>query len=128
MNKKIKIAAGILLALALIYIVYIVLKKRKERKAIEALNAATGTTGTGGSGGSSAPASNDNFPLQVGSTGARVKYLQQALNRIKKDNNLSVDGSFGDKTKNAIYLTMNTTFYPVTQEKYNEVLHKATSL
>lgn len=74
-----------------------------------------------------APQANDNFPLQVGSKGANVTNLQLALNRInakrgKKYADLTVDGTFGEKTKNAIYLLAGTKYYPVDTIKYRDIM------
>jgi peptidoglycan hydrolase-like protein with peptidoglycan-binding domain len=43
----------------------------------------------------------DDFPLIKGSTGIRVKQLQAGLNIIK-NNNLAIDGKFGEKTLSAL--------------------------
>ena len=43
----------------------------------------------------------DEFPLKKGSSGIRVKQLQTGLNIIK-NNNLAIDGKFGEKTLSAL--------------------------
>lgn len=72
---------------------------------------------------------NDDYPLMKGSEGNRVKFLQEATNIVSKSSGgnvvLETDGRFGTKTYNAILLTFGTSFYPVTQEKYIEILKKA---
>lgn len=93
-----------------------------------------------GNGNTTPPAANDLYPLQKGSKGPNVKYLQQAVNRIIKDSgkNLSLivteDGSFGDKTYNALVTGVGTTTYwatpklstyPVTLTAFTQILQKS---
>lgn len=68
---------------------------------------------------------NDGFPLVKSSYGPNVQYLQRALNKIKPDNPVKVDGDFGNETYNKLLLTINTQAYPVTEAKFNEILNKA---
>lgn len=42
----------------------------------------------------------DSYPLKVGSTGANVYVLQEALNSLGRD--IEVDGIFGEETYNAV--------------------------
>lgn len=81
---------------------------------------------------------NDNFPLTVGSKGANVKYLQQAMNKIITNSALKVteDGIFGQKTYNSLVAGVGTTTYwettkiptyPVSQNAFNSILKRANS-
>jgi len=45
---------------------------------------------------------NASFPLKFGSKGRQVVALQKYLNDASKDNALSLDGIFGEKTQNAV--------------------------
>ena len=85
-----------------------------------------------GGGGNTTPARNDNYPLQEGSLGTKVKDLQWALNRLTSNPLLKLkeDGDFGSKTKNAIYLSVGTTIdgmptYPVSMKAWTAILHRA---
>ncbi len=100
-----------------------------------------------GKGNTSPPAGNDNFPLQIGSVGPNVKYLQGALNRIattlnKENLKVTEDGIFGQKTKDAIYLLVGTNVtafvstptgyvpttyitYPMPITAFNEILRRS---
>lgn len=93
-----------------------------------------------GNNGSNPPVANDSYPLQKGSKGANVKYLQQAINRIIKNSgkNLSLvvteDGSFGDKTYNALVTGVGTSTYwatpkvgtyPVSLTAFTQILQKS---
>jgi uncharacterized alpha/beta hydrolase family protein len=59
----------------------------------------------------------DNFPLQKGSTGIRVKFLQKILNQLDPiNNNLVEDGIFGTHTEATLYDTLGVRI--VTKEFY----------
>ncbi len=58
----------------------------------------------------------DEFPLKKGSSGIRVKQLQAGLN-IMKNNNLAIDGKFGDKTLAALQEGYNVT--SLSEANYN---------
>jgi len=73
---------------------------------------------TGGSPGSS-------YPLMKGSTGDKVKYLQSALNGMNPGNQISEDGVFQDETYNALISSFGASYYPVSEEAYNDILQKA---
>ncbi len=74
-----------------------------------------------------APAGNDNFPLNLGSRGDNVKRLQMALNRIRANNNLEIDGVFGPVTKNALLLSVATSLsaLPMSENVFNTIIYKA---
>lgn len=85
------------------------------------------------------PVVNDNFPLGIGSRGANVKYLQQALNTINEkfpNNNrydaLVADGEYGQKTQNALLLLIGTSVFDkdqkITQSKFTQILQRANNL
>lgn len=61
---------------------------------------------------------NDNFPLQIGSRGDKVKQLQTAINK-KTSAGLTVDGVFGELTKSNLQGRLGYQYYPVTEEKFN---------
>jgi peptidoglycan hydrolase-like protein with peptidoglycan-binding domain len=71
-------------------------------------------------------AANDDFPLQIGSKGDRVKSLQSKLNQIKPAGYqpLTVDGNFGQGTYNAVITWAGTTLYPVTPANYITIFNK----
>lgn len=66
-----------------------------------------------------------NFPLQIGSTGSKVKTLQRAINKIDNRANLAVDGAFGNHTKDSLQSFVGFSYYPVTEEKYNYIVSSA---
>lgn len=72
---------------------------------------------------------NDDFPLVKGSKGSNVQYLQKALNRLNPNNNLTIDGDFGNDTYTAVLLTpgLGTKYYPVTQTAWTDIMHKSNS-
>ena len=79
-------------------------KKKKGNLGIPDTPASTSSgSGSGsGSGSYSAPTYNQNFPLNVGSRGNRVKNVQAYLNSTKGKYGLVVDGIYGSKTADAL--------------------------
>lgn len=69
----------------------------------------------------------DEFPLQKGSKGSNVLYLQRALNRMMPIGytKLVEDSDLGEKTYTAIITWVGTRFYPVTQANWTEILKKS---
>jgi hypothetical protein len=72
-----------------------------------------------------APAGNDEFPLQKGSSGERVKYVQMAVNKINPLAGLKEDGIFGKSTYEGLITFVETRFYPVTVKNYVDLLNLA---
>lgn len=74
--------------------------------------------------------SNDNFPLNKGSKGQRVKNLQLALNKLNekqgsKNDPLVPDGIFGEKTTNLLMLVAGIGYYGtsgVTEQQYDNLI------
>ena len=108
-NKKTAIYVGAGLATALIgYFIFDLLKTKADQKKFGSLGSKNngGSSGTNGSVGAgevssaSAQPSNDSYPFGVGSYGAKVWVLQEALNEL--DANLVVDGKFGQKSYKAV--------------------------
>jgi len=62
---------------------------------------------------------NDSFPLGIGSSGTRVKYLQAALN-IAFDSHLATDGKFGNKT--LAVLKDKAGYDTVSEQGYRELI------
>lgn len=131
-NKKLIIYGSIIVA---IIILLILLLRKKNNKTI---TQPTGTTGgnTGGNTGTGVDIINgtdyedSTFPLKKGSRGKEVKAVQKVLNQylpqwipgkdgivieIKK---LSVDGIWGSKTDDALYVLSQKT--QITKEEYIE--------
>lgn len=111
---------------AIILVVVIVLYKRYRSKQMEALNMQPGSTpGQPGTATPPKPAANDLMPLQKGSVGNNVAYLQRALNNLNAAYPLTIDGKFGENTYNKLLITMGTAYYPVTSEKWTEIINKS---
>lgn len=70
---------------------------------------------------------NDNFPLQLGSAGQNVRYLQNALNKIRPLNKLVLDGVLGANTRQALLITVDTkrSALPMSQVNFNSILAQA---
>lgn len=66
----------------------------------------------------------DAFPLQKGSKGPNVLYLQRALNRMVPVgyNKLVEDSDFGPLTYTAVITWAGTKYYPVTQQNWMQIL------
>ena len=64
------------------------------------------------------------FPLKIGSKGEQVKAVQSAINKIYPNAKLTVDGSFGQKTYEALITFVGTMYYPVTTNNYIALLKK----
>jgi len=116
MKKKLIIAAVVLIVL--IVITYFIVKNKKVDAPVQEVKNPVNP-------GSTTPAQtgNDDFPLKVGSKGENVERLQTALKKLGA--NIIVDGDFGQQTYSMILVTINTSAYPVTIEKFNEILKKA---
>lgn len=89
--------------------------------------ASTGSTGSSGSTAPSVTAGNDTFPLKVGSSGERVKLLQNALKRIKPSLSLPSDGIFNEATRIAVVAWVGTTYYPVSALNYSNIMIKSSN-
>jgi hypothetical protein len=85
----------------------------------------TGSTGSGGITAPAVTAGNDEFPLKVGSSGDRVKLLQNALNRIKPTLSLPSDGTFNEATRTAVIAWVGTAYYPVSAVNYSNIMIKS---
>lgn len=134
MNKKVKIAIIVLVIILLALVVYNYYKKRKAVVEAPANTNNGGTTGNTTGTTTNVTVKNDNFPLQRGSFGPNVKYLQQAINRLSPSANLTEDGDFGPSTYTQFLLTIGTmvnidgvvySAYPVTQKVFTEILQEA---
>lgn len=135
MNKRVKIAIIVLVVILVALFAYNYYKKRKAAKEAEELaNANTNNNTSPVNTATTTTTKNDNFPLQRGSYGNNVRYLQQAINRLNPNANLSVDGDFGPSTYSQFLLTIGTTVnidgvvysaYPVTQKVFTEILQEA---
>lgn len=106
-------------------------QKIKDKKALEddtkkALDSAAGSA-TQNPIGYTAPKTGNDFPLQEGSTGERVKFVQAAINRIAPTWKLKEDGVFGHGTYTALITGVGTKYYPVTLANYTELLQKSTA-
>lgn len=138
-NKKLYITIGILLFILAVIIIY---KKVKSKKALSPSSEPSATTPTSTSTSASNSTTtggtkllgNDHFPLQIGSQGQRVKYIQWAVNTYahKKAINilpLKEDGVFGDLTYKGLLLTFGTYAKPpIDIQTYTDILNKANSL
>lgn len=74
------------------------------------------------------PTTNDNFPLIKGSKGSNVIYLQRALNKINPTYKIDDDGDFGNITYMFLLTTVGTSFYPVTADKFTQILSRANNI
>lgn len=79
---------------------------------------------------SSSASGNDTFPLDKGSQGENVLYLQRALNKMvpvgyKK---IPENSKFGDDTYKAVITWVGTKYYPVTQANWTAIMNKANNL
>lgn len=133
MNKRVKIAIIVLVVILVALFAYNYYKKRKAAKEAEELANTNNNTSPVNTA-TTTVTKNDNFPLQRGSYGNNVRYLQQAINRLNPNANLSVDGDFGPSTYSQFLLTIGTTVnidgvvysaYPVTQKVFTEILQDA---
>ena len=115
-----------LIGIILGYIVYFLFFKKK--KALDTEIDTTITPGTNTTPIVTAPAANDSFPLQIGSKGSNVKYLQNALNKINPTYTIPADGAFGTQTKSFLLVTMGTAYYPVTSTLFSKILQKANQI
>lgn len=71
----------------------------------------------------------DSFPLNIGSKGSNVEYLQKALNKLGAG--LSVDGTFGQKTYTAVVTKAGSKFWTpegITIDGFNKILSMANSM
>jgi len=129
--RNVVIVIGVLLIVGLI--LFFVLRK----KAPAATTTGTGGDSTGG-GSSSGSSSSDDYPLTLGSRGAKVKALQQAMNRVIAKlesvnanvynlNQLTTDGIWGQKTQYAFTSLagmLNISLTAITSEaQYQQVLN-----
>ena len=118
-NKIIVIILALLIAAAAFFL----LRKPKVFSPAETPAPADPTSGNG------IPRTSvtDSFPLQLGATGPNVRYLQNALNKIRPANKLVVDGVLGSNTRTALLLTVDTkrSAIPVTQTNFNSILAQA---
>lgn len=62
---------------------------------------------------------NDNYPLEIGSQGNRVKYIQSMLNSFKGAK-LKVDGNFSKELYENLVFLVGTQFYPLPASKIPE--------
>ncbi len=85
----------------------------------------TGSTGSGGNTAPAVTAGNDEFPLKVGSSGERVKLLQNAIKRIKPTLSLPSDGIFNEATRIAVITWVGTAYYPVSALNYSNIMIKS---
>lgn len=119
MKKKINKSTTITLAICLVAIgvalyFFVFRKKSSSQTSTTKLPSASGSTTTPST--PSAKYTDDSFPLQLNSGGAKVKYLQLFLNN-EYGAGLVVDGKFGPKTEAACKKNFKT---PVVAESlYN---------
>lgn len=116
------IIIGVLLA-ALIGIK--VWNKYKEKKALQETDKQNLSEGTGQQQTQNQTAVVEDFPLEIGSSGDRVKALQRAINKIAPVWKLKEDGNFGKGTYDALITGVGTKYYPVTLANYTEILKKS---
>lgn len=93
MNKPAKIIIGIVITIILIAVGYFLYKKFAKPVPVPESDIDTQ--------GKKISWSDDEFPIKKGSSGNRVKQLQAGLN-ILNNENLALDGKFGDKTLAAL--------------------------
>lgn len=143
-KKKISALVIILIVLGVLIVVLtivLVVKKAKDKKALTDttnefekkdtadkktyIKTATPPSSPGNSAGPGTVADNtkwkgnDNYPLEIGSQGNRVKYIQSMLNSFKGAK-LKVDGNFSKELyENLVYL-VGTKFYPLPASKIPE--------
>jgi hypothetical protein len=133
-NKQLII---VIVVLALVLVAIYLYNHFKDKKGSEAPPDDTKLPPGGSTGSTTA---NDNFPLQKGSKGENVKYLQNAINKFVDKNNLNnslkltPDGSFGDKTYTSLVTAIGTStywdspklsIYPVSAAAFSSILKKA---
>lgn len=124
-NKTLIILAVIIALLIATLVTIKVLKNMKEKKALQEaqkLQLLQTNSPAAGTGTNTDTSAND-FPLQIGSRGDRVKALQAALNKIAPQFKLKLDGDFGKSTYDALITGFRATgSYPVTVKTYMEIL------
>lgn len=128
-RKKVIVIILIVIALLIITLVTIkIVKKVKEKKALNenADHQKKNFDNTQGEHPDTKTVTgNDNFPLEEGSEGKNVLYLQRALNKLTTYDKITEDGKFGHKTYLSVITGPGTNYYPVTVDKFTEILQKA---
>lgn len=122
MSNRTKIII-IILALLITIAAYIVLRKPK----VTGQNPVSQPLADNSGNGVPRTTSNDSFPLQLGSSGPNVKYLQNALNKIRPLNKLVVDGILGANTRQALLVSVDTkrSALPMSLSNFNSILAQA---
>lgn len=111
MKKKIIVISLLLLAGAAAYYFLVYRKKKQLKAAAEDIGGGKGPSSSG------YKAPSGSFPLQKGSKGEKVQYLQRYLNTYHAAG-LTVDGNFGAKTENALKKALN--IIKVSESDYNK--------
>lgn len=116
MSKALKISLIVLLIAVIVYVLYRLFgKKQVQAQENNTITAPAYATEAG---------KDDSFPLQLGSRGPNVEYLQRALNTIRPENKLTIDGVLGNNTRQALLVTVSTnlSFLPLTKDRFNKIL------
>lgn len=118
MTTKKKIIIGIAIILILSVIAYFIFKKPTE--------APVNVTPPLNPDGIKQTVVGETFPLKNGSIGENTKRLQTALNRIKPESPIIVDGIFGDQTRIKVMTTLSTGMYnsgpEITDTQLNNII------
>lgn len=130
--KKRRIFYILMIILALVITIWVGIGVTRRIRANRKLQEQerVGQENAGGNPGSMTQELGDEFPLIKGSEGERVQYLQNAINKINHVYGkpaISVDGKFGQGTKDAVLL-LGTKYFPVTQTAWTEILNRANKL
>lgn len=119
MSNKLKIAIVVLAIAVAVFVIYYVRKRKKQNTPVN--NTVNGTSARIPA---ALPTDNDSFPLDEGSRGRNVLYLQRALNLIRPENDLLEDGVFGSRTKSALLLSVSaaTARLPLDEQRFNQII------
>lgn len=124
-NRTFVIMLIVIGALFLILLGFFIWKKIKDKRAIDEANKNLELENPAPKNNNSKPSEEEpediSWPLKIGSTGNRVKVVQQALNKYK-GTKLKEDGVFGQATYLEIISKVGTRFYPLTAENVPEFL------
>lgn len=123
------IAGGVVLAGGTWLIIQAIKKRRQSNIVLPSDNSIIPSDGSSLINKILAPKPTDSFPLNIGSKGDNVKYLQNALNTLGAS--LQVDEILGNQTYTAVVTFAGSKYWTpqgVTLNGFNEILTKANSI